>query len=73
MTWQDKAHKIIGTLSRESYEKENRLPNGRFRKKHRPYSIPATAKALVEALGRNDEEGAKAIMMYDYDANRASF
>lgn len=70
MSWQEKAHRIIARLARESYLKANTSPGGNLYKKHRPYSLPETARALVDALGRNDEERAKAIFVYDYDANR---
>lgn len=69
-TWRDKAHAIIGELSRQSYEQSQRTAAGGKRKRHVPYSIPETAQRLVEALGRDDEETAKSIMMHDYDARR---
>ena len=69
--WREKAKWIIATLSKESYERENRLPNGKLRKKHRPYSIPETAEKLLDALNKNDEETAKAIFLFNYDAKKA--
>lgn len=71
MHWQDKAQKVIAELSRQSYEQANRLPSGKMRKKHVPYSIPDTAVRLIEALNRNDEHAAKSTMMYDYYAVNA--
>lgn len=67
MSWQGKAHRIIAALCRVEYERANRLPNGKLRNRHRSYSVPDTAQTLVEALGRNDEETAKAIFLFDYD------
>ena len=69
--WRDKAHEIIAALCRASYEASNRLPNGKLRKRHVPYSVPDTARALFAALGADDEETAKAIFLYDYAALRA--
>lgn len=59
--WERKAHAIIAELSAASWRQANILPNGKQRKRHVPYSIPETARALVDALGRNDEHKAKAI------------
>jgi hypothetical protein len=70
-TWHDKAHDVIAALCRASYEASNRLPNGKLRKRHVPYAVPDTAQRLVAALGANDEETAKAILLYDYHALRA--
>lgn len=68
--WREKAKRIIAALSKQSYERENRLPNGKLRKKHRPYSIPETAEKLLKTLDTNDEETAKAIFLYDYAAQK---
>jgi hypothetical protein len=59
MSWHDKAHRLIAEMSAASYRQAN--PGGR--KKHRPYSVPPIAAALVDALGRNDEERAKALFL----------
>lgn len=61
--WEERAHKIIAAMSRASYEQANRLPNGKLRKRHRPYAIPSDAQTLVDCLGRNDEEAAKALFI----------
>lgn len=71
LPWEKKAHQIIAAMCLASYEAANRLPDGSRRKRHVPYSVPASARALIDALGRNDEERAKAIMLFDYDASRA--
>lgn len=70
--WREKAHRIIAALCRDSYEHANRLPDGRLRKRHVPYSVPETARRLVAALGADDEELAKSIFLHDYDALRAA-
>ena len=59
--WQQKAHTIIAELCRQSYHQANRKKDGTLYQRHRPYSVPPMAQALVEALGTNDEEGAKAL------------
>lgn len=65
MSWRDKAHRIIGELSRQSYMEANGLtPSGRIRKNHVPYSIPQVAVDLIDCLNTDDEERAKAIFLY---------
>jgi hypothetical protein len=59
--WQDKAHRLISEMARNAQEKANRLPGGRLRKRHVPYSLPEDAHRLVRFLGTNDEKGAKAL------------
>lgn len=60
MSCRDKAHRLIAEECRASYERANRLPNGRLRKRHVPYPVPETAERLVTILGRDDEQAAKA-------------
>lgn len=69
-TWQDKAMIVIGALSKESYDAAQKLRSGKKARHHRPYSIPETAEKLIKAIGANDEKTAKAIFLYDYDAQR---
>lgn len=69
--WEEKAHHIIATLCAASWRAANVKADGTRRKRHVPYSVPDTARRLVDALGRDDEETAKAIFLYDYDARRA--
>ena len=66
--WEEKAHRIIARVCLESYRAANIKKDGSRRKRHVPYSVPDVARRLVEALGRNDEETAKAIFLFDYDA-----
>ena len=61
--WRAKANEIIGTLCRESYLAANTTKSGKRRKRHVPYSVPVTAKALVECLNKNDEVRAKNIFL----------
>lgn len=61
-TWRHKAEQVIFTIAFREWEKVNRLPNGRIRKKHKKYTLPDECHALVEALGRNDEQTAKEVM-----------
>jgi hypothetical protein len=65
--WRAKANKVIAALCKESYERCNRLPNGRLRKKQLPYSVPEVAKQFTNCLGKNDEIGAKRLFLYDYE------
>jgi len=61
-----KAHALIAVLCFRSWKQANTAPNGHCYKKHRPYTVPALAQALVEQLGRHDEEAVKALLL---DAN----
>lgn len=70
--WIVKANRIIAALCRESYLAANRLPNGKMRKRHVPYTIPESARALVDALNRDDEYEAKRLMLWDYDCQRVA-
>lgn len=63
-TWQAKVRDKIGELSLKAYREAN-TPKGR---RHKLYSLPDTVVDLVDCLNRNDEEGAKAILMYRYEA-----
>ena len=58
--WREKCKEIIADLSWDSYRAANYLPNGRKRKRHVPYSVPADATMLVKCLDYGDEETAKA-------------
>jgi len=65
--WRKKVNERIYELSKESYEQNNRLKNGRLRKKYVPYSVPPVSQELVKCLGQDDEERAKAILLeFDY-------
>jgi len=57
--WQTKAHRLIAAMCAHAQQKANRLPNGRMRRKHRPYAVPADAVRLLECLDTNDEIRAK--------------
>jgi len=64
--WEIKAHRIVAQYCRESYLRAN-TPNKTIRrllradrtvklyKRHVPYSVPAIADALVNALGLHNE------------------
>jgi len=67
-SWEEKAHRIIARVCLESYRAANVKKDGSRRRRHVPYGVPDVAKRLVEALGRGDEETAKAIFLFDYDA-----
>ena len=59
-----KAHALIQALCTTSWTQANTAPNGRRYARHRPYTIPPLAQALVEQLGQHDEEAVKAIMLH---------
>ncbi len=68
LPWEEKAHKIIGELSRQAWSAAN--PKNRYDlrpRKSRPYRVPQTAQDLVTCLGMHDrqaaEEQAKAIFI----------
>lgn len=63
-TWQAKVRDKIGELSLKSYRDAN-TPKG---KRHKPYNLPDTVVDLVDCLNKNDEERAKAILIYRYEA-----
>jgi hypothetical protein len=65
MSWQHKAESIIAQHCRTSYEQANRLPNGRMRRRHVPYSVPPIAAALVDALNHDDEAEAKRLLVVE--------
>lgn len=62
----ERAHRLIASDARIAWRKANTRPNGRRYKRHRPYSLPDRAAALVEALGSGDPERVSAIMLYRY-------
>lgn len=62
-TWQDKAHRVIAECCKTSYLHSNQMPNGRLRKRHVPYAVPALAEDLIGCLKRNDEVQAKALFI----------
>ena len=65
-TWRDVADEMIQNMARIAYEKANRLPNGKLRKKYVLYTLPDLACELTQCLGDHDqkrgEERAKALM-----------
>ena len=58
-----KAHQLISALCTSSWKQATTAPNGHRYKTHRPYTVPALAQALVEQLGRHDEEAVKALLV----------
>jgi hypothetical protein len=64
--WEGKVHRVVALLSRAAWAKANLGPDGRPRKKHRPYRIPEEASELVRVMGLRDrreaEYQAKSIM-----------
>lgn len=57
--WQGKAERLIAEACFAEWEKANRRPDGKLRRRHVPYRVPAFAEELVRCLGEGDEEAAK--------------
>lgn len=72
MSWQNKVSRVIQALCQESYDSAQTSKSGKRYKKHHPYTIPTEAEALVNCLDTNDEERAKAMMLYNYQIKQLS-
>lgn len=59
MSWEKKVNERIASLAREAWVRNRKKPG---------YILPLEADLLVKALGNNDEECAKAILMYGVPA-----
>lgn len=66
-SWERKAHEVITQLCEASARQANTDPRtGRLYQRHRPYSVPVIAQALVECLSHrraDAEERAKALFL----------
>lgn len=63
MAWQDNVKKVIAEDCRQAYlEAQTDKKGGRY-KKYRPYIVPETSRALVNALNNNDEAEAKRLLL----------
>lgn len=58
MAWQDRVKDAIAEQCRDAYKRAN---NGR--KRHVAYSVPELAKAMVDALNRDDETEGKRLLL----------
>ena len=58
-----KAQALIQALCTTSWKQANTAPNGHRYARHRPYTVPPLAQALVEQLGRHDEEAIQALLL----------
>lgn len=69
--WQEKAHRLIGNVCRNSYEHAqiSKLTGKRY-KKHVPYSVPSFAQDLIDCLNTGNEERAKALFL-SYEGMKA--
>ena len=63
--WMKKAHRVIGELCLASFKAANQKSDGSYYKRHRPYTVPSMAEALIECLNTEDEERAKAIFCWE--------
>ena len=60
MAWQDKVKESIAAQCEDA----RKIARG-TRKKHVPYHVPDLARAMVEALNRDDEaEGKRLLLIY---------
>lgn len=57
--WRNKAQRIVADECLASWRQANVTQDGRVRRKHVPYSVPALSQALIEALGNDDEHECK--------------
>ena len=64
--WRDKAHREIAKAATEAFNQANTKKDGKPYKKRRPYSLPLWASELVECLGNDEEERAKAIFVHEH-------
>ena len=65
-TWRTKAHREIAKAATQAYNEANTKKDGRPYKKRRPYTLPVWADDLVDCLGKDDEERAKAIFVHEH-------
>jgi len=64
-TWHDAVKTVIAEQCAEAYRLANTTSDGRRRRRHAPYSVPPLAKAMVDALDRDDEyEGKRLLLLY---------
>lgn len=70
MSWREKAERLIAEACLVAYREANTKPDGARYREHRPYRVPEHAQALLDALNADDEEKAKAIMLYTYEFRR---
>ncbi len=70
--WITAVNAVIHNICHASYMAANFLPNGQKRKKHVPYHTGQVVDDLVDCLGKNDQERAFAILMYNYECQGIS-
>lgn len=58
-----KAQELIAADAYRAWEEKNRLPNGRVRKRHRPYTISTRAEMMVKALGSGDAKAVSLLIL----------
>lgn len=66
-TWRDEVEEVIAKIAMRAWRETNILPNGKVRKRKKPYTLPEVVDDLVRCLGDHDqrrgEERAKAILL----------
>ena len=62
-TWRDAVKNVIAEQCAEAYRIANTTSDGRHRRRHVPYHVPPLAKAMVDALNRDDEHECKRLML----------
>jgi hypothetical protein len=64
-TWHHAVKAVIAEQCAEAYRAANTTQNGGRRRRHVPYHVPLLAKAMVDALDRDDEhEGKRLLLIY---------
>jgi hypothetical protein len=64
-TWHDAVKAVIAEQCAEAYRMTNTTRDGKYRRRHVPYSVPPLAQAMVRALDRDDEhEGKRLLLLY---------
>jgi hypothetical protein len=62
-TWHHALKRAIGEQCTQAYRQANIKSDGTMRRKHVPYPVPELARAMVNALDRDDEHEAKRLLL----------
>jgi hypothetical protein len=62
-TWHHALKRAIGEQCTQAYRQANIKSDGTTRRKHVPYPVPDLARAMINALDRDDEHEAKRLLL----------
>lgn len=62
-TWHDAVKAVIAEECAAAYRMANTTRDGRKRRTHVPYNVPEIARAMIEALDREDEHEGKRLLL----------